>query len=386
MISCHLIDGVKTPSADGDNIQSDGGAPDPPTYTVTWVNYDGTVLETDTGVEWGTTPSYDGKEPEKSAEGDFTFKFDGWTPLLSPVSSNVTYTAAFSSVYSGGHVLGMEPELTDDGCVLYGIYPQSKVSDNDTINALNTLSPTSVNGWYLYENQYYAKATANVYNSESYTFDDGEQILSGVEYWFLCEPIRWRILSDENGRYYLLSDMLLDARLYYTDYNVRTENGEKIYANSYAESDIRAWLNGEFFNTAFILNSTFVKTTAVDNNAETTNMLTNPYISDVKCEDKVTLPSYADYINSDYGFAASEEKTAAREAKTTDYARAVGAWCNTRNNSNSDTVHNGSYWTRSASGEYDYCASVVNSGGFISTYAVDDTSHSVRPAIYINHI
>lgn|GEM_PF-398731 len=68
-----------------------------PKYTVTWKNYDGTVLETDENVEQGTTPSYDGKTPEKPASVDTAYTFTGWSPEISAVSGDITYTAQFSS-------------------------------------------------------------------------------------------------------------------------------------------------------------------------------------------------------------------------------------------------------------------------------------------------
>ena len=65
---------------------------EPNTYTVTWRS-EGVTIETDLNVEEGTMPVYDGETPVK--EG---YEFSGWTPSLSLVTGNVTYSAQFTLI------------------------------------------------------------------------------------------------------------------------------------------------------------------------------------------------------------------------------------------------------------------------------------------------
>ncbi len=71
----------------------------PPTiHTVTWKNWDGSVLETDEDVAEGATPEYNGNEPTKPEDDENTYEFAGWTPEITAVSANAEYTATFTAV------------------------------------------------------------------------------------------------------------------------------------------------------------------------------------------------------------------------------------------------------------------------------------------------
>lgn len=64
-------------------------------FTVKWNNYDGSTLETDEDVEYGTTPTYNSETPKKPYDGQHYYLFDEWSPTIDPVNANITYTAQF---------------------------------------------------------------------------------------------------------------------------------------------------------------------------------------------------------------------------------------------------------------------------------------------------
>ena len=66
-------------------------------YTITWKNWDGTVLETNEQAAYDSIPQYKGATPTK--EG---YTFDGWEPAISKVVGNATYTAKFKVKEDGG--------------------------------------------------------------------------------------------------------------------------------------------------------------------------------------------------------------------------------------------------------------------------------------------
>ncbi len=66
------------------------------TYTATFKNYDGTVLETKS-VSHGSTPGYTGATPTKPSTAQYSYTFSGWSPSLSAITANTTYTAQFTS-------------------------------------------------------------------------------------------------------------------------------------------------------------------------------------------------------------------------------------------------------------------------------------------------
>ena len=66
------------------------------TFTVNWIA-NGESVETDEGVPYGTTPEYNGETPDSYFDGENEYIFSGWTPEITAVTDDATYTAAYVS-------------------------------------------------------------------------------------------------------------------------------------------------------------------------------------------------------------------------------------------------------------------------------------------------
>lgn len=67
-------------------------------YTITWKNYDGRVLEIDTDVASGTIPTYDGTTPTREDDEENYFLFSGWSPEVKFTYSDQTHTAQYEVI------------------------------------------------------------------------------------------------------------------------------------------------------------------------------------------------------------------------------------------------------------------------------------------------
>ena len=303
-------------------------------------------------------------------------------------SRSCTYTCKFCNQTIGENLIYPEDKeiytINDVSYVNYGYYPQTRVNDSAIINILENSEPTDFNGWYKYNGEYYTSLSANPCRDD-YTFDDGTSIVNGTNYWFKCERITWRVLSNSDNKCYLLSNKLLDTQIYgeafagtksKTDYN---NNTDTVYANNYQYSEIRGWLNTTFYNAAFALDNSAIQTTIVDNSASTLETSSNTYACS-NTNDKVFLPSYQDYKNTSYGFDIEDTASSKRYCITTDYARAKYA----SSNDIDDYLYNGYYWTRSPESEFCVGAWVIFYNGQVYSNPVNTTAYCVRPAITLS--
>ncbi len=82
------------------------------TYTITWLNDDGSELSRET-LEYGAEPIYHGAEPTKEPDGQYIYTFEGWTPDVEPVTGDATYTATFTAISCGDYPLLPVVDLYD---------------------------------------------------------------------------------------------------------------------------------------------------------------------------------------------------------------------------------------------------------------------------------
>ena len=263
-----------------------------------------------------------------------TFTFDGWykdsgfeqrVSELSLALGNVTLYAKWNE----GSETTTEQVYTRSGNYIYfGEYPQTIKASNVSI-----ISTTpDADGYYLgSDGERYAKVVADPfpYNS-GHTFSNNSSVIDGNTYYFKVEPIRWRILLESDGKAFILCDSIIANKAYASSNN-----------NNYEDSDIRAWLNDEFYKTAFgALQQALIQTTEVDNSAQSTGNSSNSYA----CEntfDKVFLLSYSEVTSSAYGFASDYSTfDTARRMLTSDFSRATGVYMST----DSSYYGNGMMW------------------------------------------
>ena len=141
----------------------DGKDAEPPEkkYSVTWKNWDGSILEVDDNLSYGVTPTYDGSTPTKQKEGEKLFAFSGWCPAVGPVDSDITYWAQYSSEVAtytvtwenyDGTILEQDENVPSGAMPSYDGETPTKPSDNEKTTYVFT-------GWSMNLNPVYSDVT-----------------------------------------------------------------------------------------------------------------------------------------------------------------------------------------------------------------------------------
>ena len=309
--------------------------------------------------------------------------------------------------------------VREENKIYFGTYPQTRVINNALINELNTLAGKMPlhnllynwidynyyenginsgfmyyqdidydnNGTYDYRGVYFTKyrpVHSGCYAADINSFQDDNGYLIGTIYWFNYDPIEWCVLSESEGKALIVSNLLLDSQEYYPELpEVSTKqfdhNDGRGYGNNYELSEIRKFLNNDFYNLAFNdLQKELIETTTVDNSASSTGEYSN-YFECNNTNDRMFLLSYEEatiyYTNG-----------IERQACGTDYAKVQGLQVNVSNG-------NSYWWLRSPcfhesksvrvnviSNNGNIVYLLVNSAQSLPVY----TYCGVRPACWIN--
>lgn len=192
--------------------------------------------------------------------------------------------------------------------VVFGSYPQSKVTDENIISSLNqllsdddftdkkyyigdgTVGSQKLESYYFVADKYFNgekyravrftkyRPTATHYPCPSESSNQYTNIgyFKDNVYWFKYDPIVWKILDPASGL--AVSDRLIDSQAF---------DNENFNPESFESSTICSFLNNEFYNTAF-----------EENEKEAINSADN----------KIRLLTSSDAVNSAYGFDSNSSR------------------------------------------------------------------------------
>ncbi len=322
--------------------------------------------------------------------------------------------AAFLTMFSRAEAYVYETGDT----VEFGSYPQTKVTDAETVAALDSVNKDWVSYRFYSGDGNYGSMTAGDFakysdielNGEKYravlfddyrplstinTSDTNGQTRNGYYknriYYFKYEPITWKVLNPSTGL--VICEKTIDTQAYNNEIYWKDLNGDSktdfyteffndydgtVYANNYEHSSIREWLNDDFYSAAFNeTEKSFVAGTSLSDVTDSNGDAVNDF---------VFLPSYDDLVNTEYGFSNSpayEDPT--RSAESTDYSKCLGNYVII--DSSSEYYGRSSWTIRSSTQKSDAVSAVKVTGKIVLNDAPTyDASNGIRPVIRIPSI
>ena len=244
----------------------------------------------------------------------------------------VIFMSAFSGAFSvcaneeaGEKVIAASLKTGD--VFEFGYYPQTVVSDRALINQLDSVEAKMISYGYRYFNSdvtvdmSYADITYNCdryrkvyigsYRNSGWEENQAQYkhgYYSKCTYYFKWEPIQWTVMQTD-GRITAHANVVLDEKVY--------RDADEAY---WENSDMRAWLNGEFYSAAFSEeNKAVMLNEEVENKM---NSVSHAYGGE-NTNDRVWLLSYYE-MTAENGFKQSLSESGAF-VDACDYAYSQGA-------------------------------------------------------------
>ncbi len=289
----------------------------------------------------------------------------------------------------------------------FGLYPQTKITDQNVINSLSKCPKTWVSyGYFSGEDNNYGTMKQNVsmqyadfnwkgnrYRAVTFSnyrpkstmqnptyhqsYQDDNGYYADNVYYFRYDPLEWIVLDSDTGL--CITRYSIDAQpfsnyLYWRDkdadakvdtYNeIFNETGGITFANDYPSSFIRQWLNGDFFNTAFsIVDKLLINYSLIETVCPKDSLFNCQSVSD-----KIFILSNDEV----YTYFSSNNE---RITRGTDYSKCQGLYVYTSSQSHWLTR---TPWNNS---EHYY---VVDRLGFTAMDGVASACRGVRPAMRMN--
>lgn len=276
----------------------------------------------------------------------------------------------------------------------FGEYPQSEVTDETLLTDLNAQTLEWISYGYYSGNGSFGSASSSDYmkyadvelGGEKYravTFSNYRpwqsehdfensiyiQQTNGYKtetvYWFKFEPIKWKVLNPDTGL--VLCESIIDSQPFQNEVYHNTSEffltahyadpEFTIPANTYSSSYLKAWLEGDFSETAFSQSET-------------------EFISQ-----KAHLISVAESVESDYGFDSDKHTQDTERMRTgSDYAKVQGLQINEIEPGSGNSY----WWLGDSVSIYQLESAVCYSGSSNRAIGVSCTYIGVCPAVTLN--
>lgn len=192
------------------------------------------------------------------------------------------------------------------------------------------------------------------------------------------EPIKWRVLSVDSDDAFLLADQNLDCQSYNDTHRSVT----------WETCTMRSWLNG-YGSSSNVCEKDYTSNNFIDNAFSTFEQIAIKNTTVVNVDnaeygilggndtaDRVYLLSFDETKNLEFGYN-SLAYVKSREVKSTNYAKAQGAWGQYHYDDNAV------WWLRTSNQEHTTAFTVLWDGS-LNLYNVDTYGFGVRPALHLN--